>query len=57
MNAHPLWPWFVKYVEHNGISLVAEEDWKDWWQCFLDGAAASREYEIEQEKYTHSGYK
>jgi hypothetical protein len=28
---------FVKYARENGISLEHEDDWVDWFRCWVDG--------------------
>jgi hypothetical protein len=45
---HPLWSWFKRFAKVNGISLTHKDDWEPWWDCFLTGARANREYEIGQ---------
>lgn len=37
---NPLWPVFVQHAEENGIGLEHEDDWLQWWLCFLAGVMA-----------------
>jgi len=46
---HVLWPRFVIFADENNISLSNKVDWEAWWDCFLAGAQASRQYEHSQE--------
>jgi len=40
---HPLWQAFVNWGNDNCISFDHEDDWLDWWKCFLAGANANEE--------------
>ena len=47
---HPLWDKFVEFAGTEGIGLEYEEDWLDWWKCFLSGAAAVHQLDAEASK-------
>lgn len=34
----PIWPHFQEWCLKNHVSMDHEEDWKDWWSCFVAGA-------------------
>lgn len=39
-KSHPLWLQFRDWADENSVNIDHEEDWIDFWKCFLQGAQA-----------------
>lgn len=36
-NNEDINPEFIRWAQENGVSLEYEEDWHEWFKCWLDG--------------------
>lgn len=49
-KSHPLFPYFEKWADGNGIDMEFPDDWVDWWECYISGAmgAADLAYDLQK---------
>lgn len=43
---------FLEWAEDRCVSLVHEDDWLEWWACFVEGATTMKTYLDEQDGLT-----
>lgn len=46
-KTHPFWPKFKDWAQENGVYLEKEEEWIEFWKCFIAGAQACAQLEAE----------